>query len=53
MSFEKEVKERVDAIGQNEELKSSAHNFLKASLKPKYSTTFPGWAGRLFNIPRT
>ena len=45
MSFEKEVKERVDAIGQNEELKSSAHNFLKASLKPKYSYNF-SWLGR-------
>ena len=37
MSFEKEVKERIDAIGQNEELKSCAHNFTKASLAPKYS----------------
>lgn len=45
MSFEKEVKERVDAIGQNEELKSSAHNFLKVSLKPKYSYNF-SWLGR-------
>lgn len=45
MSFEKEVKERIDAIGQNEELKSSAHNFLKASLTPKYSYNF-SWLGR-------
>lgn len=45
MSFEKEVKERVDAIGQNEELKSCANNFLKASLTPKYSYNF-SWLGR-------
>lgn len=45
MSFEKEVKERIDAIGQNEDLKSCAHNFLKASLAPKYSYNF-SWLGR-------
>ena len=45
MSFEKEVKERIDAIGQNGELKSSAHNFIKASLAPKYSYNF-SWLGR-------
>lgn len=45
MSFEKEVKERIDAIGQNEELKSSAHHFMKASLTPKYSYNF-SWLGR-------
>lgn len=45
MSFEKEVKERIDAIGQNEELKASAHNFLEASLAPKYSYNF-SWLGR-------
>lgn len=45
MSFEKEVKERINAIGQNEELKSCAHNFMKASLSPKYSYNF-SWLGR-------
>ena len=45
MSFEKEVKERIDAIGQNNELKASAHNFLEASLAPKYSYNF-SWMGR-------
>ncbi len=45
MSFEKEVNERIDAIGQNEELKSCARNFLKASLAPKYSYNF-FWLGR-------
>lgn len=45
MSFEKEVKERIDAIGQNGELKSSAHEFLKNSLAPKYSYNF-SWLGR-------
>lgn len=45
MSFEKEVKERIDAIGQNGKLKSSAHEFLKNSLAPKYSYNF-SWLGR-------
>lgn len=45
MSFEQEVKERIDAIGQNEELKASAHNFLEASLVPQYSYNF-SWLGR-------
>ena len=45
MSFEKEVKERVASIGQNEELKSSANHFMKASLMPKYSYNF-SWLGR-------
>ncbi|GAO34789.1 cephalosporin hydroxylase [Sulfuricella sp. T08] len=45
MSFEKEVKERVNAIGQNEKLKSCAHNFLEASLQPQYSYNF-SWLGR-------
>lgn len=45
MSFEKEVKERIDAIGQNEELKSIAHRFTKTSLAPKYSYNF-SWLGR-------
>ncbi len=45
MSFEKEIKERIDAIGQNDELKASAHNFLEASLAPKYSYNF-SWLGR-------
>jgi cephalosporin hydroxylase len=45
MSFEKEVKERIDAIGHNDELKSSAFNFMKASLVPKYSYNF-SWLGR-------
>ncbi len=45
MSFEKEVKERIDANAQNEELKACAHNFLKGSLAPKYSYNF-SWLGR-------
>ncbi|MEQ1599420.1 MAG: cephalosporin hydroxylase family protein [Methylotenera sp.] len=45
MSFEKEVKERIDAIGRNEVLKASAHEFLKASLLPQYSYNF-SWMGR-------
>lgn len=45
MSFEKEVQERIDAIGQNEVLKSSAHAFMKESVDPKYSYNF-SWLGR-------
>lgn len=45
MSFDKEVQERVNAIGNNKELKVSAHNFLKDSLDPKYSYNF-SWLGR-------
>lgn len=45
MSFEKEVKERIDAIGKNEALKSCANNFMEASLMPKYSYNF-SWLGR-------
>ena len=45
MSFEKEAKERINALGRNEQLKSSAHNFLEASLVPKYSYNF-SWLGR-------
>lgn len=45
MSFKKEVQERIEAIGNNEELKSSAHAFMKASVEPKYSYNF-SWLGR-------
>jgi cephalosporin hydroxylase len=45
MSFNNEVKERIDAIGQNEELKACSHAFMKASLTPKYSYNF-SWLGR-------
>lgn len=45
MSFEKECQDRIDAIGQNEALKSSAHDFMKASVDPKYSYNF-SWLGR-------
>jgi len=45
MNFEKEVKERIDANGQNEEMKSCAHSFMKASSVSKYSYNF-SWLGR-------
>lgn len=45
MSFKKEVQDRIDAIGQNETLKSSAHAFMKASVDLKYSYNF-SWLGR-------
>ena len=45
MSFDKEVKERIDAIGRDELLKSSAQKFMQASVLPKYSYNF-SWLGR-------
>ena len=45
MSFEKEVDERVASIALNDKLKSSAHEFMKASVDPKYSYNF-SWLGR-------
>jgi cephalosporin hydroxylase len=45
MNFKNEVKERIDAIGENIELKSSALAFMKASVEPKYSYNFC-WLGR-------
>jgi len=45
MSFEKEVEERIAVIAVNDKLKSSAHEFMKASVDPKYSYNF-SWLGR-------
>ena len=45
MSFEKEVNERIEAIGRNETLKTIAHVFMRESLTPKYSYNF-SWMGR-------
>jgi cephalosporin hydroxylase len=45
MSFDKEVKERIDAIGRDDLLKSSAQRFMQASVMPKYSYNF-SWMGR-------
>lgn len=45
MSFENEVKERIGAIANNDQLKIAAHDFLKASLSPQYSYNF-FWMGR-------
>src|SRR5512141_3077451 len=45
MNFEDEVKERIEAIGENEELIACSHAFMKASLAPKYSYNF-FWLGR-------
>lgn len=45
MSFEKEVKERIDSNSKNDNLKSSAHQFIKESLAPGYSYNF-SWLGR-------
>ena len=45
MSFKKQVQEKIDAIGQNEMLKSSAHAFMQASVDSKYSYNF-SWLGR-------
>ena len=45
MNFKETVAQRLDENGQNKELHTSAHNFLKASLAPKYSYNF-SWLGR-------
>ena len=45
MSFDKEVKDRIAAMGRDENLKETAHAFLKASVTPKYSYNF-SWMGR-------
>ena len=45
MNFKETVAERLEENGQNKELHSCAHNFLKASLAPKYSYNF-SWLGR-------
>jgi cephalosporin hydroxylase len=45
MNFKKEVQERIEAIGNNEDLKLRAHDFMKASVDPKYSYNF-SWLGR-------
>lgn len=45
MSFEKEVAERIQAVGLNQELKDAAHSFMQASLGAKYSYNY-FWMGR-------
>ena len=45
MSFKKEAEERIKALSNNEDLKSSALDFMKASVGPKYSYNFL-WLGR-------
>lgn len=45
MSFDKEVKERIDSMGRDESLKSTAQAFMQASVSPKYSYNF-SWMGR-------
>ncbi|CAG0939490.1 Rhamnosyl O-methyltransferase [Candidatus Brocadiaceae bacterium] len=45
MNFEQEVQQRINDIAENTELKTKAHEFLEASLTPKYSYNF-SWLGR-------
>lgn len=45
MSFEKEVEDRLNAFEANTSLKNAAHEFMRASLQPKYSYNF-AWMGR-------
>lgn len=45
MSFEDEVRMRVDANAGNRELCEAADNFMRASTQPKYSYNF-SWLGR-------
>lgn len=43
--FEREVADRIDGLGKNDELKSLAASFMLASTLPKYSYNF-AWQGR-------
>lgn len=45
MEFDREVRERVEAISQNSRLRADAQAFLLASTTPKYSYNF-SWMGR-------
>lgn len=45
MSFEQEKQQRIEAVEKNEVLKTSANEFMKASLASKYSYNF-NWLGR-------
>ncbi len=45
MSFENEVESRLKAIDSNNNLKGAAHDFMAASLLPKYSYNYL-WMGR-------
>lgn len=45
MNFKETVAERLEENRKNEELHTCAHNFLQASLAPKYSYNF-SWLGR-------
>lgn len=45
MSFKEEVHSRIDRLAENEDLQGVAHDFLVASVKPKYSYNF-SWMGR-------
>ena len=45
MNFEQEKQARIEAVENNEVLKSAAHEFMKASLVSKYSYNF-NWLGR-------
>lgn len=45
MRFDKELKQRVEQNGSNEDLKVSAADFMGESLKSQYSYNF-GWLGR-------
>jgi cephalosporin hydroxylase len=45
VSFEKEIEDRLEAVEKNDDLKNAAHEFMKASLLPKYSYNF-AWMDR-------
>ena len=45
MSFEKEIEERLKIVELNQALQQAAHNFMTASLIPKYSYNY-SWMGR-------
>ena len=45
MSFDDEVRMRIDANARNRELCEAADHFMRASTQPKYSYNF-SWLGR-------
>ena len=45
MSFQKEIEERLEVASKDVKLTSSAHDFMVASVDPKYSYNF-SWLGR-------
>lgn len=55
MNFEQEIQQGIEAISQGETFKEQAHQFMVASVTPKYSYNF-SWLGYFWsrgNNPKT